>query len=159
MAVLQLLLLLIIANGAPILAQYLFREHGSQAIDGGRCFRDGRPLFGATKTWRGLIAALVLTTVTALPLGLGPATGFFIGLLALCGDLLSSFVKRRLAYKPSSMALGLDQIPEALLPALVVAPRLALSAGDIVTVVTLFFLLELGLSTVLHRLGIRKQPY
>ena len=159
MAVLQLLLLLIIANGAPILAQYLFREHGNLAIDGGHCFRDGRPLFGATKTWRGLIAALILTTLTALTLGMDPLTGFLVGLLALCGDLLSSFTKRRLGYAPSSMALGLDQIPEALLPTLAVAAHLALSAGNVVMVVTLFFLIELGLSRLLYRLGIRKQPY
>ena len=33
--------------------------------------------------------------------------------MAMVGDLLSSFVKRRLKFQPSSRATGLDQIPES----------------------------------------------
>jgi len=159
MAVLQLLLLLIIANGAPILARWAFRTRGGKPVDGGVNLRDGQPLFGTSKTWRGLIAAIIVTPAAALIIGLDLVTGLLIALMAMAGDLLSSFIKRRLRLKPSSQALGLDQISESLLPALVVAPRLQLSAGEILIIVLLFFLLELGLSQLLFRIGIRRRPY
>jgi len=159
MAVAQLLILLITANGAPVLAHWLWRGRGAAPIDGGRVLRDGHPLLGASKTWRGLAAALLATPAAALAVGLDAPTGLLIAVAAMGGDLLSSFIKRRLALPPSSQSLGLDQIPESILPALAAAPRLHLSPWDIVLSVVLFFLLELGLSRVLYRLGIRQRPY
>ncbi len=159
MPILQLLLLLIIANGGPILARKLLRRHFAWPVDGGRRFRDGRPLLGEAKTWRGILAALLLSALCAPLLGLSVAWGLLIGAAAMAGDLLSSFIKRRLGYPSSSMALGLDQIPESLLPALLAAGELQLTIGDILLVVVLFLLVELALSRLLFRMGIRKQPY
>ena len=65
---------------------------------------------------------------------------------AIAGDLLSSFVKRRLGLASSSMAIGLDQIPEALVPALLSCVLLPLDWLDILAVVTLFFVANLVLS-------------
>ena len=159
MVVLQLLCLLITANGAPVLAQWLLREWGAAPIDGGRILRDGYPLLGTSKTWRGLAAALLATPLAALLVGVDALTGILIAFTAMIGDLASSFVKRRRALKPSSQALGLDQIPESLLPALAAAPLLHLSFWEITSTVALFFLLELGLSRALYRMGIRQRPY
>lgn len=53
---------------------------------------------------------------------------------------------------------GLDQIPEALFPALTALPYLDLSALDVAIIVTLFFLLDIAVSPVLYRLRIRKIP-
>jgi len=44
-----------------------------------------------------LFAALLVTTTAALLLGYSPETGFLIAAYAILGDLLSSFIKRRLA--------------------------------------------------------------
>jgi len=159
MPILQLLLLLIIANGGPILARRLLRRRLAWPVDGGHRFRDGRPLLGEAKTWRGILAALLLSALCAPLLGLSVTWGLLIGASSMAGDLLSSFIKRRLNYPPSSMALGLDQIPESLLPALLAAGELQLGVLDIVLVVVLFFLIELALSRLLFRMGIRKQPY
>ena len=82
-----------------------------------------------------------------------------IGLLAMAGDLLSSFIKRRLGRPSSSMMLGLDQVPEALLPLLAVREAFALDAPAIVVTVIAFLLLDLLLSQLLYRLGIRQRPY
>jgi hypothetical protein len=56
----------------------------------------------------------------------------------MAGDLLSSFVKRRLNLPPSSRATGLDQIPESLLPALVCRGALSSSGLDIAICVGVF---------------------
>lgn len=156
---LQLLLLLITANGLPILARKWLGARWGSAVDGGRRAWDGRPWLGASKTWRGLLAAIAFTPLLALLLGLEARLGLYLALGAMAGDLCSSFLKRRLGIKPSGQALGLDQVPESLLPLLLVAPALALGAWDIVTLVVAFFLLELVLSRLLYVLHIRRRPY
>src|SRR6478736_778738 len=51
---------------------------------------------------------------------------------AMAGDLFSSFVKRRLHLASSSMAIGLDHIPESLFPLLASRWLLPLNILDIV---------------------------
>ena len=97
--------------------------------------------------------------VVAMAIGLPWNIGLVVACGAMVGDCLSSFVKRRLNMPSSSMALGLDQIPESLLPLLGVWYQLSLTLEGIVGTVTGFFLLELGLSLILYKLHIRKHPY
>lgn len=159
MLVLQLLFVIGLANGAPILADYWLGRRWQQPVDCGWTFLDGRPLFGASKTWRGLVAGGCAAVIAAVTVGLSPGIGLWLGAGAMGGDLLSSFVKRRLGLAPSDMALGLDQIPEALLPLLLVQRELALQPRDILVLTALFLASELLLSQVLFRLHIRKRPY
>jgi CDP-2,3-bis-(O-geranylgeranyl)-sn-glycerol synthase len=77
----------------------------------------------------------------------------------MAGDLASSFVKRRIGYPSSGRAPGLDQIPEALLPALATMNLMALTIVDVIAVVALFSVGELVLSRVLFKLHIRNRPY
>lgn len=155
----QLLLLLFIANGSPILARTLLGKHFQGALDGGRLLADGYPLLGSSKTLRGLISAILVTTVVAPLIGFSWLIGLLIGGFAMLGDLLSSFLKRRLGLDPSSMALGLDQIPEAFIPLLICRPLLELSWAQVLYLTLAFFFLELLVSQILYRLGIRKHPY
>ena len=53
--IIQVLLLLGVANGTPIFARKLFGELFDAPLDGGIKFRDGRPLFGSSKTVRGIV--------------------------------------------------------------------------------------------------------
>lgn len=155
----KLLLLLVAANGAPILARKLFGMHGNRPIDGHKRFIDDQPLLGASKTWRGLIAAMVVTPLVALLLELPAVIGLHVAALAMLGDLLSSFVKRRLRIPPSGMAFGLDQIPESLLPLLVVGTELGLGLAAVLQLSLVFLALELVLSRILYRFNIRRRPY
>ena len=77
----------------------------------------------------------------------------------MAGDLVSSFIKRRLGRPPSTRAIGLDQIPESLLPLLACKLPLLLSWMDIFAGVVLFLVGELLLSRLLYRAHIRDQPY
>lgn len=78
---------------------------------------------------------------------------------AMLGDLLSSFLKRRMGLAPSRQAIGLDQIPESLLPLLACWFFLPLTIVDVVAATVIFFVGELSLSRVLFKLGIRNRPY
>jgi hypothetical protein len=77
----------------------------------------------------------------------------------MVGDLISSFVKRRLGMPPSSRAPGLDQIPESLLPALLAEFVLPITAIDIIATVIAFMFCEVLFSRILFRIGLRDQPY
>lgn len=106
-----LLVLIIIANGTPVFIRFCFGSHLATAIDFGASLPDGQRLFGASKTWRGLITAILSTSLAAWILGYPALIGAAIAALALLGDLISSFSKRRLGMKTGSMAPLLDQIP------------------------------------------------
>ena len=155
----QLLLLIIIANGAPILIRVLFRGRFNQAVDFGLKMPDGYDILGASKTWRGVCAAIAATPAAAWLMGYSLETGFLVAIYAVVGDLLSSFLKRRLGKEPSSMAFILDQVPESLLPGLMMMDVFKLELQSILIMVLIFIIIELLLSHILYEWGIRKRPY
>lgn len=156
---LKLLLLIAIANGVPVLARAVLGHRLSHPVDFGVTWPNGEPLLGHAKSYRGIVLSMLGTAAAAPFLGLGWRMGLLIAVLAMTGDLVSSFLKRRMKLPASSMALGLDQLPESLLPLVGCAFFLPLSAEDIVAVVAAFFVLELGLSRLLYRVHLRDRPY
>jgi len=158
-AVLQLLILLALANGSPIVAKRIFGTNYAQPLDGNIKFLDGRPLFGASKTVRGILASILITSACGPLLGLSFKIGFAVAATAMAGDLFSSFLKRRIGLQPSSQATVLDQIPESLFPLLACRQALSLTIMDIVIGTAIFFLGEVVLSRALFRLHVRDRPY
>jgi hypothetical protein len=156
---LKLLILLIIANGAPILARNLLGDRFTWPLDGGLKTTAGSPLLGHSKTLRGLLFAIGITALTAPLLAIDWRWGAAIGALAMLGDLLASFTKRRLGYAPSSQADGLDQIPESLLPLGVIAPVFQLGFWQVVMMVAAFYLVVPLISRILYLIGFRRRPY
>lgn len=156
---LRLLMLLAVANTAPILATRLLGQRLSAPLDGGYSFPDGRPLLGPSKTWRGLITAVCCTALAAGVLAISPVIGAIMGAAAMLGDALSSFTKRRLGIASSGRAIGIDQIPEALLPLLVMYRTLALTPIEVVAITFAFFLLEIPLARLSFKAGLRERPY
>ncbi len=155
----KVLLLIIIANGAPIIARAIFRSHFDDPLDFGLKFFDGRPIFGPTKTMRGIFFAVMVTPVAAHFMDINWFTGFLIGLYAMFGDLFSSFIKRRKRYEPSEMALGMDQIPESLFPLIAVHAQFEFLAVEILAIVGIFTVVELIMSRLLFYMHIRLRPY
>jgi len=157
--ILQLLILLMLANGTPVVARKILGERFSYPLDGGVEFLDGRPLFGRSKTLRGVVLAVLVTAAGASLIGLEWEIGVLVGALAMVGDLVSSFLKRRLDLPPSSRASGLDQVPEALFPLLACRNLLSLTMADIGTGVALFFIGDVVLSRILYTFRLRERPY
>jgi len=155
----RLLLLLGVANTAPLVAKRVFGARWAAPLDGGLMFLDGRPLLGASKTVRGLVSAICCTAAGAVLLGWPLWVGAVLGAGAMAGDAISSFIKRRLGAAPSSRFTGLDQIPEAVLPLLLLQSTLGLGGWQIAGITLAFFLLEMPLAWLSHRLGLRDQPY
>lgn len=115
-----------VANMTPPLIHKLFRE-AAAPIDHGYLWR-GKPFFGSHKTWRGLIAGILMGVFAfnvqvilysfpffqTLSIVDYSHTGFFLGFLlssgALAGDLVKSFFKRRLQIPSGTSWVPFDQI-------------------------------------------------
>lgn len=156
---LSLLFLILVANGTPVLVHYFMRDALACPIDSGIRFVDRKRLFGDSKTWRGFLSSIIATGVSAILIGYDWETGLLIAVGAMFGDLVSSFFKRRLGFRVSARAPLLDQVPESLLPALLVMHLFQLSTMAIIMLVFVFFILDVMLSRLFYYLGVRRKPY
>ena len=159
LALVQSLVVISAANSAPPLCKRLLGTRLARAIDGGLTLWDGYPLLGSSKTWRGLVAAIILSTCASVLVGLQWQAGALAGAFAMAGDCLSSFVKRRLGVGPGDMYPGLDQIPESLLPAVACGLYLPLGSFDVAVIVLLFFVGQVLSSRLSFGIGLRDRPY
>jgi CDP-2,3-bis-(O-geranylgeranyl)-sn-glycerol synthase len=157
--ILALLVLLLVANGTPVVAKRVLGRRLAFPLDGGVRFVDGRPLFGPAKTIRGIVLSVAATSAAAPVLGLDWKIGAVVGGASMAGDLFSSFVKRRLGLPSSAKATGLDQFPEALLPLLACRGALSLTLADIAVAALIFFVGDIVLSRLMFKLGVRDRPY
>ncbi len=166
------------ANAIPVLAG------GGPPIDMGRQFRDGRPLFGPGKTWRGLIAGIIMAVVTATvqsllnPLFLESVLdtvvllpeeyllfsttgllGLLMGFGGLTGDLIGSFIKRRLNMDRGAAAPGIDQLDfliGAVLLSVIIQP---IAFFQILLLLIATPLIHLTTNIVGYLLKVKKEPW
>jgi CDP-2,3-bis-(O-geranylgeranyl)-sn-glycerol synthase len=143
--ILQVLILLAFANMTPVVAKKVFRDFGATPLDGGLSLADGHRLFGPSKTIRGAAASLLASSMGAPLFGLPWRVGALVAVSAVAGDLLTSFCKRRMGLAPSRKAIGLDQIPESLIPALACTFVLPLTLLDVAAITTVFSAAALAL--------------
>jgi hypothetical protein len=125
-AVLLALLFLVGVNFTPFLAHLALGERLGLPLDGGRRWRDGRPILGPHKTLRGVLAGTGAGALAGPLIGVGVLAGAAAGLLAMVGDVVTSFAKRRLGHSSGRPVLGLDQALEGALPLAALAPGLGL---------------------------------
>lgn len=95
---------------------------GKTPLDFHRTFSDGQPIFGKGKTWKGTGMGILIGTFTGFILGyffpLFTTTvsneyvlyAFLLSLGAILGDVVGSFIKRRLKMKRGDPAHILDQL-------------------------------------------------
>jgi CDP-diglyceride synthetase len=95
-------------------------------LDGGLVLRDGKRLFGANKTWKGLIGMIVFTAICTVILNIFPDQsaafrsgrslteiglyGASLGFAYVIAELPNSFIKRRLDIAPGKNATGIKGI-------------------------------------------------
>ena len=92
-----------LANATPVILG------GGGPLDGGRTWVDGQPLLGNHKTIRGTASGLAAGVIVGL-IQLQPLRGALLSVGAIGGDLIVSFVKRRLRLKPGAMFPVADQM-------------------------------------------------
>ena len=144
------LLLVIVANVAPWAAGRYFPRYWRAPLDCGATLADGTRVLGENKTWRGLVVGALACGVVARLLQYPLALGIAFGLLSLTADTVASFVKRRLRLQPGTEIPGLDQLPEALVPLLVLSRPLGLGLIASFAIAFAFLLLDLAVTRLRH---------
>ncbi len=134
----KVIFFLFLVNSLPPIASVVFGDRYGLAIDGGRLWFDGRPIFGRHKTIRGIIAGVTGGTLAFYLLGVSWWVATIAALLAMIGDLASSFIKRRSTFASGEDVVVLDQIFEALFPLLFLNQYLDLDLQQNVSILFLF---------------------
>jgi len=103
-----------IANAMPVLISK------GRPIDFGKKFIDGKRLLGDGKTWEGLVTGLLGGSLASIVVSTYLRQSSFIPIsvlasfMALIGDILESFIKRRLGIKRGEPLPILDQLDFAI---------------------------------------------
>ncbi|MFW9955398.1 MAG: CDP-2,3-bis-(O-geranylgeranyl)-sn-glycerol synthase [Candidatus Thorarchaeota archaeon] len=167
-----------IANATPVILG------GGRPIDNGRFFRDGRRIFGDGKTIRGFIAGVFFGTLTGVGQSLAapylepllelyvevtpsmqhvlymsiPAA-VFLSVGALLGDLIGSFLKRRIGIQSGNPSPVLDQLGFILLGLILASPFIQ-PEGVYVGILVITTLGIHWLSNAIgHLVGIKDHPW
>jgi CDP-2,3-bis-(O-geranylgeranyl)-sn-glycerol synthase len=167
-----------IANAAPVLGG------GGRPIDAGRVFRDGKRILGDGKSVRGFIVGVFFGTlvgfgqaftapylqpilaqfVTITPemeyvLFITVPATFLLSVGALTGDLVGSFIKRRVNIKSGDPSPFLDQLGFIIMALIFAFPLMRPSPGFVIILI----LTTLGihwLSNALgYLLGLKENPW
>jgi CDP-2,3-bis-(O-geranylgeranyl)-sn-glycerol synthase len=157
------------ANAMPVIFG------GGRTIDFGRKMPDGKPVFGSHKTIRGFAVGVIAGTLTTiaqqlalpyaapadfvLPYQFSLLLGFTISLGALTGDLVHSFVKRRISLAegaPLPIADQIDFAVGAVLFSFLVSPPPLLTIAIILGITLPTHLLTNILAYLAH---VKKTPW
>ena len=83
---------MVVANATPIVAAWILGAVLASPLDGDAVLEDGRRLFGASKTSRGIVLSILATSASAPLIGLDWKVGAVVATAAMTGDLVSSFL-------------------------------------------------------------------
>ena len=83
LTILQIMVLLTLANGAPVVAKKILGRRLNFPLDFGFTFFDGRPVFGPSKTIRGIVVSILVTTASAPLIGLDLTIGAIVASAAM----------------------------------------------------------------------------
>jgi predicted MPP superfamily phosphohydrolase len=158
MRVAELVLILVWVNLLPFLADLVMGDRLAWPVDGGRVARDGRALLGSHKTLRGVLISVLGAGAAGPLLGLSVWTGAAAGALAMSGDLITSYLKRRLGHASGKPVLGLDQALEGALPLTVLVPAMGLAAAESALALIVFVPLSHAGSRLAYYLLYRPPP-
>jgi hypothetical protein len=136
-------------------------------------------VLGSHKTWRGLIAGIILSTISLYTqqrmvahsawlqtwtskvdyaqlstLLVGPL--FAIG--ALGGDAIESFFKRQIGIAPGRSLFPFDQIDYIIGAAIASTPFVSLSLWEYAVLVLMWFIIHLAASAAGYLIGVKERP-
>lgn len=156
-----------LANAAPVIANRIpVLNRWTTPLDFGMKYR-GQPIFGANKSWRGvlsgvlvgmLLGVLFFPWLGALDHVNHAILGGALGLGALIGDAVESFLKRRFGVKPGESWFPFDQIDYILGGLLFSLPFIRLRPVEYGVIAILYFCLHLAGSYVGYLLHLKSKP-
>jgi len=129
---------LIWVNLLPPVATLILGERFNKPLDGNSLWIDHHPVFGPHKTVRGIVISFFGGIAIAPLLEVTFWVAGIASLLVMTGDLLSSFIKRRLSIPSGKNITVLDQIFESLFPTLFLMQYMHLTLWQIIVILLCF---------------------
>ena len=161
-----------LCNAAPLLLSSVYGKEHAHPLDMGRRFLDGRRILGDGKTVEGFLVGVIcgiafgLTGLFILSdnLALLLYKGASIGLFTMLGDIIGSFLKRRLGFRCGEHAPLLDQltfIATCILLIKTIYPQ-SLICVDYSTLLVVFlatYVIHTVTNVIAFVLGIKTEPW
>lgn len=144
-----------IANATPLII-----VRSGHPIDLNKKFIDGKPLLGPGKTIEGFFAGFISGTLTGLiqnPSNFMRA--FTLSLGAMLGDLLGSFIKRRLSIGRGKPAPFLDQATFIIVALLLSSKFEQYTLGEMFTIILITIPIHLITNIIAYIIGIKRVPW
>ncbi len=148
-----------VANGAPVIFG------GGTPVDFNRKFR-GKPIFGKHKTMRGLVFGIASGVVIGAAESLAPGysymliIGVALSIGTLFGDMVGSFIKRRLGHKEGANIFLMDQYLFLVFALLFAYPLGNFpSIYGILFIVALTGVLHVATNRLAHKAKIKEVPW
>ncbi|MFB6075658.1 MAG: CDP-2,3-bis-(O-geranylgeranyl)-sn-glycerol synthase [Candidatus Aenigmatarchaeota archaeon] len=151
--------------------------NGHRRIDFGKKFF-GKPLFGAGKTWEGLLFSVFIGTLCGLvqiyahpylnPMALEEGFSlqalsiysvFFVALGAMLGDILGSFIKRRVGMKRGESLLLGDQLDFLLIGFLFASVFMEVSILSVLIFLIITPIIHRTACFLGYKLGLKREPW
>jgi CDP-2,3-bis-(O-geranylgeranyl)-sn-glycerol synthase len=162
------------ANMAPVIVKNIFLNL-KRPIDFNKKIND-KPIFGKNKTFRGLIFGIVFAIMitgtqsilyrnnifvdlSVVDYSNWLLIGFLMGFGAIFGDLVGSFIKRRLNYASGKSFILLDQLDFVIGALIFVSPLVILELNKIIIILILSFFLDIIVNHFAFYEGIRQEKW
>ncbi len=167
-----------IANSTPVIFG------GGRPIDGGRTLRDGRRVFGDNKTVKGLLAGVFFGTLTSIiqyilapsiaqtlaifveltterleVLYMSPLAGLLLSIGAMTGDLMGSFIKRRVNIASGGPCPLLDQLGFIVMALLLASPIFRPSYQYTIILILATLVMHWFSNVIGYLMGYKRQPW
>ena len=154
------------ANAAPVMAR------GKTVVDLGRNFADGRRIFGDGKTFKGLVAGIVVGTFVGVLLAMAFAgflpgldfqtktnVAFLLSVGTMAGDLLGSFIKRRINIPSGAQHEFFDQLLFLGGALLFASPYYMPGVEEVIFLVIVTYAMHKLFDLIAHFLKLKKVPW
>ena len=176
-AILQVFYLMLpayFANMAPVIVKGSFKSL-KIPLDFNKKINK-KPIFGENKTFRGLIFGVlfaviiaylqfllynnnILADIAIIDYSNWLLIGFLLGSGAIFGDLVESYVKRRMDYKPGKPFVPFDQIDFVIGALIFIYPLVILSLDKIMIILFLSFILHIIVNHIAFYMNIRREKW
>ena len=172
--ILYLMLPAVFANIAPVIVKNRFKKLAFP-LDFNKKLNN-KPIFGNHKTFRGLVFGVlfsivivfiqytlysnnILVDLAIIDYSDWLFLGFLAGFGTIFGDLMGSFVRRRLNYESGKSFIPLDQLDAVAGALIFIYPFIELSLNKIMIIIALSFVLHITLSHLAFYLKMRKEKW
>ncbi len=145
---------------------------GKIRIDFSRNFFDGRPILGAGKTFEGLALGVSIGTFVGFLqsvaqnsqifspfFSMTAVSAFSIAFGALAGDIIGSFIKRRLALKRGEPVLLLDQLDFIAGSLLFASLFYPIGMDTVMFIIIITPIVHLAANLTGYKFGLKKEPW